>query len=311
MELRQLRYFVTLAETLHFRRAADRLHISQPTLSHQIKALENQVGTALFERGAHQVQLTASGKIFREHAQRAVKEIEVAANEIGELDGLLRGSLTIGVFQSFNNYMLPSLMREFYGSYPEVHVVVYQLPKREMEQRILSGELDLGIAYAPTISDSIDAEQLFDESYAFIVGRRHPLYRRTRIQISALGQHPLIGLTPEFPLRQVLDATFSRMRTKPRIIIEMNSNEAILETVRCTKLGTILASHQARSIRGLHCIELEPAIKRTAALFWRRGGHRSKAALVMSQLIKTAYGQRRGIPLTDAKWEIADRLEPS
>ena len=296
MELRRLRYFVMLAEMLHFRQAAERLHITQPTLSHQIKTLEDEMGTSLFERVRHKVHLTAAGKIFREHAQRALKEVEAAATEISELEGLLQGNLAIGVFQSFNSYMLPPLMRKFHAKYPGIHVVTRQLPKREMEQCILNGELDLGLAYVPTMTEKIEAEELFDESYALIVGKRHPLYGRTRLQISALGRYPLILLTPEFPLRQVLDASFSLMTTKPQIIMEMNSNEAILETVRCTKLATIIGSRRPRAIPGLHCIELDPAITRTAAIFWRRGGHRSRAALVISDLIKAAYAQRRGVP---------------
>lgn len=299
MELRRLYYYVTLAEMLHFRKAADRLHITQPTLSHQIKSLEDEIGTDLFERIRHKVHLTAAGKIFKEHAQRAIKEVEAAASEISELKGLLHGNLAIGVIQSFNSYTLPPLMRKFHAKYPGIHVVIRQLPKQEMEQCILNGELDLGIAYAPTTTENIEAEELFDESYALIVGKGHPLYgqyRRTRLQVSALGRYPLILLTPEFPLRQVLDASFSLITTKPQIIMEINSNEAILETVRCTEFATILGSRGPRAIRGLHCIELDPAITRTVAIFWRRGGHRSRAALVISDLIKAAYAQRRGVP---------------
>lgn len=295
MELRHLRYFVTLAETLHFRRAAERLHVTQPTLSHQIRTLEGRIGTKLFDRIGHKVHLTPSGRIFREHAQRALKEVEAAATAIVELQGLLQGTLAMGVFQSFSSYLLPPVLREFHTKYPGIHVVVRQLPKREMEQCLLNGELDLGFAYAPTEAERVEAEELFDESVVLIVGKRHPLYGRKRIQTSSLHEHPLVLLTPEFPSRQMLDTLFSGMAHKPHIVMEINSNEAILETVRCSRLATILAARGPRAIRGLHCIDLEPAITRTAAIFWRRGGHRSTAALAIADLIRAAYGRQARI----------------
>lgn len=293
MDLRRLRYFVTLAEMLHFRRAAERLHVTQPTLSHQIKALEDSLGTNIFERVGHKVHLTAAGRIFKEHAQRALKEIEIAETEIGELEGLLRGNLAIGVIQSFNSYMLPPLMRKFHALYPGIHVIVRQLPRQEMNQRIISGELDLGIAYVSTSVENVQTEELFEETYALIVGKRHPLYGRKRIQMSTLHKYPLVLLTSEFPLRPVLDDSFSLMATKPQVIMEMNSTDAILETIRNTSLATILGSRRPRAIADVHCIELDPPIKRTAAIFWRRGGYRSKAAVALTNLIKSTYAQKR------------------
>ena len=311
MQLRPLRYFVTLSEVLHFRKAAERLHITQPTLSQQIKTLERDLKAELFERAGHKVQLTQAGKIFREHALRALKEIETASNEIAETDGVLRGSLAIGTYQSFNSYLLPPLLGHFHEMYPGIHVVTRQMPKRELEQCIVDGTLDFGVAYVPTITDKVEADELFDESYALVVGKRHALYRSTEVRISALDKHPLVLQTSEFPLRQLLDDWFRAANIEPRISIENNSIDGILETVRCTKLATIIASRKPSVIRGLHCIDLHPAITRTAALFWRRGGYRSKAALTMAALIRNAYGQSRSSHRQNESVEpIRHRLMP-
>lgn len=104
MELRHIRYFLAVAEESHFTRAAEKLHVSQPTLSQQIRELEAELGAPLFDRIGKQVRLTAAGEIFREHAQKAANEIQEARVALGELEGLKRGEVTVGVVQTVNTY---------------------------------------------------------------------------------------------------------------------------------------------------------------------------------------------------------------
>jgi LysR family transcriptional regulator, cyn operon transcriptional activator len=291
VDQRRLVYFVTLAEHLHFRRAAERLHITQPALSHHVKSLEEEMGVTLFDRVGHKVQLTDSGRIYREHALRALKEMEHARTAIKELGGLLRGNLAIGVFQSFNSHLLPPILVEFHERYPGIRVIVRQLPKKEMEEALINGELDIGIAYSPTLTDNVEAEVLFDEPCVLIVGRRHALHGVQSLQLSALEKYPLVLVTPEFPLRQLLDYSFAKLHLKPNIIMELNATEAILEIVTHSTLATILSARRPRSTRGVHCVDLNPAITRRAAIFWRRGSHRTHAATAIGELIKKAYLQ--------------------
>lgn len=110
MELRHLRYFLAVADTLSFTRAAEQAHVSQPTLSQQVRQLEEEVGSTLLERAGRRVQLTPSGEIFRDYAQRALKEISSGTTAIAELEGLKHGALTIGVFESFTTSLLPPLL---------------------------------------------------------------------------------------------------------------------------------------------------------------------------------------------------------
>ena len=102
MEFRHLRYFLAVADALHFTKAAERLPVSQPALSAQIKQLEQEVGVPLFDRVGRSVQLTRAGAIFREHARRALREMELAQVAIAEEGGLQRGTLTVGVVETVN-----------------------------------------------------------------------------------------------------------------------------------------------------------------------------------------------------------------
>lgn len=289
MDLRHLRYFVTLADTLHFGRAAEQLSVTQPTLSHQIHALEEQVGTRLFNRVGRKVQLAPAGEIFKLHAVRALNEMQCAVHAISDTSGQTKGKLSIGVFQSFNRHVLPPILARFHTLYPGIHVVVRELQKKEIEQSILNGDLDIGIAYLPAISQNIETESLFEESYVLIVGKQHALYGRKKLSISMVSEYPLVLVTREFPLRQLIDSVFGTLATKPKVVMEMNSTQAILETVARSDLATILAKRR-KTNSGIHCISLVPALTRTAAILWRRGTRRSGVATEICDMIKSACG---------------------
>lgn len=289
MELRHLRYFLAVAENLSFTRAAGQLHVTQPTLSHQLMQLEEEIGSMLFDRIGRRVHLTPSGEIFREYARKALAEIHSGTAAISELEGLMRGTLTIGAFESFSTSLLPPLLAKFCSLYPGVHVSVRQLLTGQLEEQLDKGNLDLGIAYSPPATDKILAEKLFDEPLALVVGAKHAFARRKRIHMAALDGEPLMLLTAEFPSRRLLESRFSSVGAKPRVVLEINSIQATLATVSSTELATILSKRIAKTVPELHCIELLPTIARTAAIFWRRSGYRSAAARAMADLIRNEH----------------------
>ncbi len=289
MELRHLRYFLAIADTLSFTRAAAELHVTQPTLSHQIKQLEQHLGTVLFDRVGRTVRLTAPGKVFKEHAERALQELKSAGAALEELQGLMHGALRIGVFQSFNSSLLPPILAEFAARFPGVRVVVRQLPTREMEELLTQGELDLGIAYVQPDSDRIQAEKLFDERMMLVVSERHPYARRRELHLNQLEHQPLVLLGAEFPSRQLLLDWFAGSGYRPDVRIEINSTDAILATVRCSTLATIQTERMASGFPGLRCIPLKPALTRTVAILWRRDAYRSAASRALAEMIKQAH----------------------
>jgi LysR family cyn operon transcriptional activator len=289
VEARHLRYFLALADTLSFTRAAAELRLTQPTLSHQIKQLEGELGTRLFDRVGRTVRLTAPGEVFKQYAERALKEINSATAALAELEGLVQGSLAIGVFQSFNSSLLPPILAEFTAAYPGVKVSVRQMPTGEMEEELAQGDLDLGIAYVQPDSDRIVAEKLFDEPMMLVVSERHKYAGRRELHVKQLDGEELILLSAEFPSRQLLLDWFERTGCRPRVKIEVNSTDAILATVRCSTLATIQTARMASPFSGLHCIPLTPRLYRTVAILWRREGYRSAAARAAAEMIKKAY----------------------
>ncbi|OGA46761.1 MAG: hypothetical protein A3G24_14210 [Betaproteobacteria bacterium RIFCSPLOWO2_12_FULL_62_13] len=289
MELRHLRYFLKIAETLSFTRAADGLHISQPTLSHQIKQLEREIGP-LLDRSKRMVRLTAQGKVFKTYAERAIKEVETGLIAVAELEGLVHGQLAIGVFRSFSSSPLPQVLVQFSRSYPGVKVFVRQLRLVEIERGLIDGSLDLAITYESPVSEKIVVERISAEPLALIVGKEHPFHGRSRISLNDLDGQPMVLLNPEAPSRQLIDRCLSAHGIVPHIVIEMNSYEAVLATVRCSAFATIYAARNLGNAPDLHAIQLtDPALRRTTAIFWHRDRYRSAAARVVADMVRKAY----------------------
>jgi LysR family cyn operon transcriptional activator len=290
MELRHLRYFMAVAEAQSFTRAAERLRISQPTLSHQIKQLESQTKAVLFDRGARSVGLTAAGRTFKPFCEHLLKELDAGVLAVSELEGLMRGTLRMAVFHSFSKSLLGPVLSEFAMRYPGVHVVARLVPRLEMEKGLLSGELDFAVAYVSDDSEHIVAETLFEEELVLVVGSKHSLASRRSIPMRALGNMDLVFLTQEFAARQFLDRFIAQNKLEPRVVLEMNAIDAILSTIRNSRLASVLSAGAVGDTKGVRAISLtNPSPKRVAAILWRRNGHRSAAAQRMAGMIKAAY----------------------
>ena len=291
IELRHLRYFLALADAHSFTIAAELLNVTQPTLSHQIKQLETAIGAILFERRSKDVELSQAGQLFRPYCERILKELELGALALSELEGLMRGTLRMAVSHSFSSSMLPNALSEFASRYPGVRVVARVIPRVEMERALVAGELDLAVAYVSDDSEHITAETLIEETLVLLVGPDHPWAGRTSAPMRALAEIPLVLLTPEFAARQFVDNQFTQARLSANIVLEMNAIEPILAIVRHSKFATVLSNGAISDTKGIHLIALEdPVPHRAVAILWRRHGHRSRAAERMAAMIRATYG---------------------
>ena len=289
MELRHLRYFLAVADALHFTKAAQGLPVSQPALSAQVKQLEQEVGVPLFDRVGRSVQLTRAGVIFREHARRALREMELAQTAIAEAEGLEGGALAVGVVQTVNAYLVPEIVSRFSTMYPHVVLKLDELSGPDIESGLKDGLLDLGIGFVPVKSDRVESQQMFEEDFVLITSPRHRLASRRLLPMSSLTDQALILLPGLFCTRQLLDASFEQAGVRPTVIAEMNSIEGILATVRTSKLATILPrlALGLKPNASLRAISLKhPTPRRGIGLLWKKGGYRSGAAQALANQVK-------------------------
>jgi LysR family transcriptional regulator, cyn operon transcriptional activator len=290
MEIRLLRYFSAVAEARSFTRAAQTLGISQPTLSHQIRKLESDLGTILFERAVRNVTLTSAGSTFKPFCERTLKELDSGVLAISDLKGLMRGTLRMAVFHSFANSGLGPVFAQFALLFPGVRIEARLLSRMEMERQLIAGSLDLALAYVSEDKEHIVAERLFDEELVLVVGARNRIATGPRLTMRRIVDFPLVLLTPEFAARQFLDRFFASRNLQPKIAIEMNAVDPILAVVRDSDLATVVSEGAVGNEQVARVVRLvDPAPRRALAILWRRGGYRSTAALRLAEMIRANY----------------------
>lgn len=286
VELRHLRYFLAVARLQHVTRAAEELHITQSTLSHQLQQLEEGLGVALFDRVGRGVALTEAGELFVAFAARALAEVEEGKAAIGELLSLTRGRLRIGVIHTYNATLLPPIVAEFVQRYPGVHIAIEDLPASEVERAVAEGELDLGIAFAPAAREDVVAEELFSERLVLVLRSDHPLAGLEQVPAARLAGLDLALQTKRFSSRNLIDQALGKW-IQTGIRIEMSSIGAMLETIRLQGMAAIIFEGAMLKDVGLVQIPIiEPSVTRTGALIWHARRTQATAAKMMAEAIR-------------------------
>lgn len=295
LELRHLRYFLAVAEASHFTRAAAKLHVTQPTLSHQIRQLEGQLNLPLFDRVGRRVKLTAAGELLLPHARRVLRELEEAQTALGELHGLKRGEIKVGIVQTVNACVIPEIVARFSATHRGIRVTCAEMSVGEIEAGLEAGRLDLGIGFLPAAHPLIEGEKLFTEELVAVVPARHRWQKRRQLAVSELAGEPLVLLSPHYCTRQLVDRAFAKARVRPAVQVEMNSIESILSTVRQASLISVLPSLAlCRRDEGLKPIPLvKPTPRRSVGLLWMRGAHRRFAAEAFAAVAGKVLAERR------------------
>lgn len=198
MELRHLRYFVAVAEELHFGRAAERLFMAQPPLSQQIQQLEREIGASLFQRTSRRVQLTAAGQVFLEEARQILARVETAVETAQRASRGEVGRLSIGFSASATYDVLPEVLRGFRARFPEVELLLSELTAAEQAQALHDQKIQIGLA-RPFIEDTtIVVESVVQEPFVVALPERHPLTAETEIELGRLAGEPFIQF-PAYP----------------------------------------------------------------------------------------------------------------
>jgi DNA-binding transcriptional LysR family regulator len=192
MELRHLRYVVAVADTLHFGQAAQRLHLSQPPLSQQIRQLEEELQVKLFHRTKRHVQLTDAGKMFVAEARVILAHAEHAANLATRVNQGEVGQLAIGVAGPADAPIFVEILRAFARKYPRVRIVLRNISSRDQTQAIAEGRLHAGFVALPIDDDSLATETVMRQPIMIALPPGHPLAQRARVPLAALAGEPQV-----------------------------------------------------------------------------------------------------------------------
>lgn len=192
MELHQLRYFLAVARSRNFSRAAEQCRVAQPSLSQQIMKLEGELKERLFERNKREVSLTPAGEIFRTHAERILDEVEQARDKVSEVRGLLRGRVVLGSLPTVAPYYLPARLRAFAGEHPGIEVVVHEDTTAQLAQGVLAKEIDVALVSLPVERAGLVTEEFFDEDLLVALPEKHPLVKKKRLGLDDLESEAFI-----------------------------------------------------------------------------------------------------------------------
>lgn len=287
MELRHLRYFIALAGSLNFTRAAERVHVTQSTLSHQIRQLEEEIGQPLFDRIGKRVVMTEAGDAFLAYASRALKEIDQGVGELKAQAASMSGVVRIGATHTFNLAFIPECVAQFLARNPTVKVVVEELPADAIATRLDAGQLDFGVAYRPEARSDLRFEPLFNEELMLIVADSHPLAQRKRIRMIELHREPLVLLPRSFSTRRLLDECFAAAGAEPNVVAEMNTIAAMLGLLRRIHVGAIMAANAVGQAAGLSIVPMEnPTPVRTPGLIFRESQPQTRPARAFAALLR-------------------------
>lgn len=291
MELRHLRYFIAVAEELHFGRAAERLGISQPPLSQQIQALEEEIGARLFERTNRRVELTDAGRLFLDESRQVLAQVDKAVllarrAHLGELGELKIGFTSSAPFTS----TIPSSIHAFRKAYPDVHLDLQEMSSRQVLKALLEESLQVGVIRPLALPDAVHWVELFREPLVAVLRADHPLAAGSEdgLAIAALAEEPFVFFPRSYGtgLYDQVIALTRQAGFSPRIAQEASEAMTIIGLVSAGLGVSILpASFRRTRVDGVVYRTLSDPEATTAAWLVRRQNEGSPLALSFIDLV--------------------------
>jgi len=296
VELHQLRYFVTVVGEGTFTRAAERLYITQPSLSEQIRKLEAELGTPLFERLGRSLRLTSAGEAFLPHAERVLLEAEEARRRVQEVQGLRRGRLGLGSLPGPAMRLVPRFLAEFHRRYPGVDVTLHEEDSGiRLEDAVHRGELDLAIVRLPGRRSDLDGRLLIREPMVAVAPAEPVLAGRREVRLAELAGQPFVALRRGHELRELLEEVCRGAGFRPRVVLETDHAGTAVALASCgfgvTVLPRTAAGREGRRmpVQDLHAV-------RELGVVWPHGRPPAPAAAAFLEILGRLSGELAGGP---------------
>jgi DNA-binding transcriptional LysR family regulator len=230
MELRQLNYFVTVAEECHFTRAAKRLHVAQSGLSASVRSLERELGADLFVRNTRQVRLTPAGTALLAEARRTLAASSACVDAVAAVQGLLRGSVVIGTLQCLHVVHLPTVLSGFVSTHPGLDFELRTGGSAELTEMVAQGKLDVAFVARPSVCpDDVVVTPLASEPMVLACAPTHPLASAARVPLTALAGERFVDFAPDWGPRDLVDSVVGDRH----VALEVTDVFSLLDLVAC------------------------------------------------------------------------------
>lgn len=289
--IRHLRYFLAVAQTENFTRAAERLHISQPCVSQQITQLERALRAPLFRRVGKRVFLTEAGATFRKGSEVVIRKLEDACNAVHDIAGLISGRVDVGVIPALHVGWMPSVLEDISRDYPGVNIGVHELASSEVESELEAGRLDIGFGLITHNSPNLRYERLVSEPFSLIVSKESEFAKRKTVELKALEGMRLALLPESFDMRRAADEILRHAKVHPKVVFEIDNIDAVLSSVVRAKMPTLLPAIvlRGRELSSLRAIPLAGKTRKMEfGLMWPATSAHSPGALAVATSLKAA-----------------------
>ena len=288
MDFDQLETFLEVARLSSFSRAAERRFRTQPAISSQIRALEEEVGAKLLDRSGGKVAMTAAGKVFQKYAEENLEQRRIMLVALAEMHRVPRGEIVVSANEGTCLHILPEVFADFKRQYPSVGVGVKRLEHNKILEAIIDNSCDFGVVSMPVPDKRLTVVPIHRDELVVITPPRHPLAARKKATVAEVMEYPLL-LPKVGRTRDTLETLFHERRLKPTISMELDSSELLKRFVAAdVGIGFIPRSHVAEDLQAKALAALvlaDASIQRELALVFRKDKALSRAALAFIEIV--------------------------
>ena len=289
MNLRDLKYLIALADHRHFGRAAAACFVSQPTLSTQIRKLEEELGVALVERAPRKVMMTPSGRDAAERARRIVAEVEQMKESARRSQDPEAGAVRLGIFPTLGPYLLPHVIPRIRERFPNLELLLVEEKSDVLLARLREGRLDAGLLALPVQDDQLHSQFLFEEPFLLAVPGSHPLTRRHSLSLSELSEQKLLLLEDGHCLREqaleVCRLSGANEKSEFRATSLETLRQMVAANVGMTLLPTLATKPPVAASQNIHLLGFSDSHpSRQIAMLWRKSSAMTAFLLELSKV---------------------------
>jgi LysR family hydrogen peroxide-inducible transcriptional activator len=293
MELHQLRYFCAVADTGSFSRGAEQSHVSQPSLSQQIRKLEDELGARLFDRLGRAVRLTEVGKTLLPRARAVLRELEAARGDVAGHKDSVGGSLRLGVIPTVAPYILPAQLISFARKFPQADISVVEEITPALLERLRAGNIDIAILALPIRGHEFESVSFLTERLFAAIPKQHRLAKRSSLLLKELRSEPFLLLRDGHCFRDTAVAACDRARLHPQIAFESGQFSSLISMVGA-RMGVSIVPEMAIE-RGAPCHFIHIADDqafRTIGSVYLRGRSLSRLHSSFLSLLRSSFASR-------------------
>ncbi len=296
MDFDQLATFLEVAKHSSFSRAAEKRFRTQPAVSAQIRALEEEIGAKLFDRSGGKVALTQAGKLFVAYAEEAMASRKSAVERIAELEYTPRGEIVVGANEATILHVLTEVFGEFKRRYPKVGVSIRRSERARIVESAIEGSIDFGVVSMPVKDERLDVLKIHEDELMAIVPPDHPLAEYKSVSAAQMARYPLL-LPKSGNTREWIDRLFSLQQLRPEISMELDSSELLKHFVTAGMGISFIAQTSAAEDERAGVLKMIPlaghSVRRDLALIFRKDRALSRAA---KAFIEIAVRRANGTP---------------